>query len=341
MERMDLDMQHQKDSLTPLVAVYMISYNHAPFVAQALQSVIDQAVDFAIHIYIGDDASKDDTQKIIAEFQERYPKLITATLRATNVGARENARDILEQAWNSGAKYVAFLEGDDYWSSNTKLAKQTKWMEENEELGLTFHKTAILNVEGQFLESDLNPWTSARTFTIEDFARRNFVHTPSILLRISAFPGWPSWTPTVIAGDYLIAALVARDHKLGYLPDEMAVYRIHSGGIWTAATRTYQTLHWINLLDNLRNEGFPETVRQVWLEDIEEKLHPIIVELYYSDRKKFTEVMTNLGHRYPGVSKEWLLNRYPSIVSNFENSIWVRMGKKINGIKSKLFGKSK
>ena len=55
--------QPQDDSADALmVSVMVITYNHAEFIAQALQSVLDQKIDFSLKINVIDDSSTDGTQ---------------------------------------------------------------------------------------------------------------------------------------------------------------------------------------------------------------------------------------------------------------------------------------
>src|SRR3954463_15222753 len=111
--------------LKPKVSVAMITYNHAAFIAQALDSVLAQHTDFDFEIVIGDDASSDGTRKIIEEYQARWPKIIKPVFHQPNVGMMKNFRQTLERC---SGDYIAILEGDDYWTNQNKLTLQVDYL---------------------------------------------------------------------------------------------------------------------------------------------------------------------------------------------------------------------
>src|SRR4051812_33860573 len=57
----------------PKVSVCVITHNHAKFIGQCLQSILDQAVSFDFEVIVGDDASTDGTRDIVLDFAARYP----------------------------------------------------------------------------------------------------------------------------------------------------------------------------------------------------------------------------------------------------------------------------
>ncbi|MCF6185625.1 MAG: glycosyltransferase, partial [Bacteroidales bacterium] len=115
------------------VSILMLTYNHEKFIAQAIESVLMQKVSFNYELIIGDDCSQDNTQKIIREYQKKHPDIIKPVLRTKNIGANNNFVDIFKKATG---KYIALLEGDDYWTDPNKLQKQVDFLEANPEYGI-------------------------------------------------------------------------------------------------------------------------------------------------------------------------------------------------------------
>lgn len=109
-----------------MVSVIMLTYNHEKYIRRALNSVLKQKTNFRYEIVIGDDASPDNTASIIHEYVKKYPSVFNATLRRENVGGCENAYDLFRKA---KGKYIANLEGDDYWTDEYKLQKQIDFLE--------------------------------------------------------------------------------------------------------------------------------------------------------------------------------------------------------------------
>src|ERR1700693_1479404 len=96
------------------LSVMVITYNHERFLAQALESILAQRVNFDYEIVVGEDCSTDRTRDILMDFHNRYPDRIVPLLRNANIGGPRNA--MAPRAACRG-QYLAVLEGDDYWTS--------------------------------------------------------------------------------------------------------------------------------------------------------------------------------------------------------------------------------
>ena len=88
-----------------------------------------QKVDFDYELIIADDYSTDGTREIILDYKENYPGLIKLILQKRNVGPGKNWLDLIEAP---KSKYIAYFEGDDYWTDPYKLQKQVDFLEANE-----------------------------------------------------------------------------------------------------------------------------------------------------------------------------------------------------------------
>lgn len=119
----------------PLVSAKMITYNHAPYIAQAIEGVLQQETNFPFELVIGEDCSTDGTREIVFDYQEKYPDIIRIITSSKNIGAKKNSFRT-EKACRG--KYIAYCEGDDYWHHPQKLQKQVDYMESHPECGLVF-----------------------------------------------------------------------------------------------------------------------------------------------------------------------------------------------------------
>lgn len=124
----------------PLVSVHMVTYNHEPYIAEAIEGVIAQKADFPIELIIGEDCSTDNTRAIVLEYQQRYPLLLRVLLPSRNVGAQANFEEVARAC---RGKYVATCEGDDYWLSPSKLQAQVDILESNPNVSAVFGAYAI------------------------------------------------------------------------------------------------------------------------------------------------------------------------------------------------------
>src|SRR5271167_3774085 len=100
------------------LSVMMITYNHEGFIAQAIESVLAQRVNFDYEIVVGEDCSTDRTRDILMDFHRQYPDRIVPLLRNQNIGAMRNAEATLAAC---RGQYLALIEGDDYWTCEDKL----------------------------------------------------------------------------------------------------------------------------------------------------------------------------------------------------------------------------
>src|SRR6266542_522725 len=123
----------------PLVDVNLITYNHENFVAKAIESVLEQQTNFAYRLIIGDDCSTDNTQSIIRSYAQQYPERIQTLLALEHRGIEHQDRVGMQVLRLSTAKYVALLDGDDYWTDRHKLQKQVDFLNTNTEFALCFH----------------------------------------------------------------------------------------------------------------------------------------------------------------------------------------------------------
>lgn len=114
----------------PLVSVAVITYNMAHYLPQLLDSILKQKVNFAYEIVVDDDHSPDNSREILYEYQRKYPDKFVLSLRDNNVGGSRNMYGVLRKC---RGKYIAILEGDDWWEAEDKLQYQFDFMEQHPE----------------------------------------------------------------------------------------------------------------------------------------------------------------------------------------------------------------
>lgn len=216
---------------TMKVSVAVISYKHEDFIAQALESILSQQVDFQFEIVVGEDCSPDNTRKIIDEYQRKYPGIIRTEFPEKNGGARKNFMRTINAC---RGEYIALLDGDDYWTSPHKLQRQVDFLENNQDCTICSHAFRWLTPDGE--SKEVFPPGRKEKYTYEDLlSRYTFIHSGSSMFRRSGFKGFPEWfkDETLIIGDWPFYVMMAENGKIGYLDDVMVCYRIHEGGVWS------------------------------------------------------------------------------------------------------------
>ena len=226
----------------------MVTYNHEKYIIEAIEGVIDQQTDFPYQLIIGEDFSTDNTRQICIEYQKRNPSKIKLLLHDKNLGGsgKYNALAVLAECTG---KYIAMCDGDDYWIDPFKLQKQVDFLEANPDYAICFHRVYELE-EGKKPElSRLNTSLKEETYTVEDLAKGNFIHTPSVIFR-NGLISLPAWFKDAATGDYVLYMLNAAHGKIKYFPEAMAVYR--SGiGFWSTDNIQNRLRKGMNLFEHL------------------------------------------------------------------------------------------
>ena len=108
-----------------LVSVYFITYNHRNFIQKSLDGVVNQKTDFKYEIVLYDDGSTDGTREIVKEYTEKYPDLFNPILPEENRAKKEGFYKINTEIYSKcRGKYIAYCEGDDFWTDENKLQTQ-------------------------------------------------------------------------------------------------------------------------------------------------------------------------------------------------------------------------
>jgi glycosyltransferase involved in cell wall biosynthesis len=214
-------------------SVLLMTYNHGAFVQKAVESAVFQEAPFPFEVVVGDDCSTDSTPESLRSLAGRFPGLITLVMGDRNRGMWANFGRTLAQC---RGEYVAFLEGDDYWTSRHKLAKQVALLDSKPELALCFH-AAVATLDDGRCEVRRH---EARCVGLPDLLVRNFMMTATVMVRRAALRDLPDWLGRVEMLDWPLFVLCARHGGIAYIDEAMSVYRIHSGGAWSSRSKVAQ-----------------------------------------------------------------------------------------------------
>jgi hypothetical protein len=140
-------------------------------------------------------------------------------------------------------EYVAFLEGDDFWTSPRKLQKQADLLDSNPKYAICSHNVMVASTNTS-TPSFITAVNKKGDGTIEDVIRYRYpMPTCGVMIR-NVLREFPDWFSDVDNLDYATQLLVARHGMVRFLDEPMGVYRKHSGGISevTAAERRFERL---------------------------------------------------------------------------------------------------
>lgn len=224
----------------PLVTVICITYNHEKYIRSALNGFVSQKTTFPFEVLVHDDASTDNTASIVREYEAKYPNIIHGVYQTENQyskGILITKTFLLKRV---RGKYIAFCEGDDYWTDEYKLQKQVGFLEENPEYLACVHNSRMVNFNSG-KEYLINPNMVEYDVSLKDIARGNnkVYQTASLVVKKYVIekryePNHPSYLDvTKSFGDYQIAIMITTSGKMRYMPDVMSVYRFGVPGSWS------------------------------------------------------------------------------------------------------------
>ncbi|AEF24129.1 glycosyltransferase family 2 protein [Pseudomonas fulva] len=123
-----------------MLTVILLTYNHVQTFVQSIESILAQETSFDFDIHVLDDCSIDGTSAICEEYSRAWPGKVKHFRNANNLGVEKNLKDGFLRI---SSKYIAFLEGDDYWTDRSKLQLQVEMLERHPECTLCGHNVTL------------------------------------------------------------------------------------------------------------------------------------------------------------------------------------------------------
>lgn len=238
----------------PLVSVCIITYRHARYIRQCVESALAQKTDFPFEIVIGEDESDDGTREICQQLAAAHPDRIQLVLnrRADVVhvdGRPRGTHNLMAALAATRGEFIALCEGDDYWTDTQKLALQISYLRANTDCTGCFHEASLVDQDGRETQPEFFKPQVATTRNKYD--RRACIGdllskyaTCSLMFRRDAFPEPPAWYLRR-SSDFFFDLVLTRHGSLGFIDRRMAAYRRHSGGVWSGQPRVMQMLELI------------------------------------------------------------------------------------------------
>ena len=222
----------------PVVSICCLVYNHEPFLRECFEGFVMQKTTFPIEILVHDDASTDHSADIIREYTVQYPDLFKPIYQTENQYSKGVKVSATFQFPRAKGKYIALCEGDDYWTDPYKLQKQVDFLESHPEYVMCSHRYKSFSqsehrfntpgknvspvydlqylIHGGWNFHPLTVMFRRKSLNIETFNK--YAHTMDAILFYAILKTGPGYC----------------------LEDVMAVYRLHSGGVWSQVGQNRQ-----------------------------------------------------------------------------------------------------
>lgn len=244
-----IEYPNNREGKIPLVTVKVVTYNHANFIKECLDSVLMQKTNFDFEILIAEDDSNDGTREICIEYADKYSDKIRLFLnsRENNIPINGRPSGIFNSVYSNfliQSKYIALIEGDDYWTDETSLKQRVDFLEKNDNYVICYHqfiklyqndketgKSLQLKKKKSIISSSTKVITSIHTLTI---VYRNLLKEELFdldMLKTSS-------------GDVILRGKLSLFGSAKFLKNiKPAVYRIHDGGIYSLQLPSKQAIN--------------------------------------------------------------------------------------------------
>ena len=221
------------------VSIVCNTYNHEKYIAKALDSFIMQKVDFKYEILLHDDASTDNTANIVREYEKKYPDIIKPIYQKENQYNDIQGISTRFQFCRANGKYIAFCEGDDYWTDPLKLQKQYDFLEAHPEIDICTHGAIAVDHETEKEKYKIAPSKKSRIMPMEEVIWGDgvYVVSNSMMFRTEITRELPEFWKQF---GYQFCAKLRGTIKGGmyYMSDIMSAYRLQASGSWTGKMKS-------------------------------------------------------------------------------------------------------
>jgi len=260
-------------AVTPHISVLMMTRNHADYLRQAVESVVAQVCPFPFELIIGEDCSSDATREVALALQAEHPDVVRVVTAEGNVGITANFLRLLVRA---RGEFIAFLEGDDYWTRPDKLACQVALLDAHPDYAWCAARTA-----------NRMQWLPPQpSYGLDEVLRRYLVHTSTVLFRTRLIDRYPRF-PDRVCWESMLLAYLTEQGRCGFLDEEVSYYRRHAGGLWHNAERMHRLQMSRDCIDAM-NDHFGGRYREA-----------------LADREAWIYRMDLTGAPGPGALGEW------------------------------------
>ncbi len=214
----------------PLVSISCLTFNQVNYVRQCLEGLVMQQTDFDYEILVHDDASTDGTQDIIREYEAKYPDKFRVIYQKENQYSKGVMIDEAFQYPRVRGKYIAFCEGDDYWTDPTKLQRQVDFLESHPDYGLVYTEyDRYIEDESKFIRSCFATGYTPRPLTFGEYlVMAGYIAPPTWMFRKELLP---KSQISYVDGSYRLSLHLWANSNVKFFPETTAVYRVHSAGV--------------------------------------------------------------------------------------------------------------
>lgn len=270
------------------VSILCLVYNHEPYLRKCLDGFVNQKCNFEYEVLIHDDASTDNSASIIKEYEEKYPNIIKPIYQKENQhskGVKISATYLYPRAQG---EYLAWCEGDDYWTDENKLQKQIDFLDEHMDFSACVHAATFNNIV-ENRKASFPRIKQSRRFSLDEIIKGGgqIFSTNSLVLRKKIRDEMPTCFVAKGFGDYQLFIYAAIRGGVWCFNENMSVYNWQTSTSWSRMT--------FNNLEK-RKDHFNEVIRMLgevdryynfmYHDSIDYKVREMEFEIHSLDKNK-------------------------------------------------------
>lgn len=206
-----------------MLSVMIPCYNFEKYIEHCVNSVLAQETDFEIEVIVGDDCSTDDTVAVL----KRLPSKVKFYSNSENLGIAKNTRKLLGMCTG---KYVAYIDGDDFFTDPKKLQRQVEFLEANPDY--VMHSTGCFYAGADGRPSGAIISSLMTEPTAKDLVHVNYVGFGRTFRNMPDLS--PEWMDGIKFHDWAMNFEISLRGKIRCVDDVTGGYRILGTGIITS-----------------------------------------------------------------------------------------------------------
>ena len=246
-----------------LLTVIVPTYNFGQYIEECIDSIYKQEITYGYEVIVRDDNSIDNTKEVLDRLIIKYPNL--KVLKGDqNIGALNNIKTLLESC---ETKYIAYIDGDDYFDNFTILNEQVEFLENSPNYSMVCTGTRYLYPDGTkiptvpelFISSFLDDVTTDDLLSMNhaSFARvfRNIPNLIKDYFKDLPYVDWPL--------NYEISkhGLIKCIHKCG------GIYRISNDGMFSNVSEDEKNKKNLIVSNELRRQNIKTDFKTITIVD--------------------------------------------------------------------------
>ena len=272
---------------SPILTILIVTHNHASYIAEGLESILAQKTKYPYQIIVVDDGSTDETPDILRRYAKKHKNII---LYLNKENTKTDLRAVRASGVKITTKYIAYLDGDDYWIGDDKIETQIGFLEKNSKFIGSCHAHQIVYNHNKHIEQ--GHVLGEDEWDIDELVnnmRTLYCHTATWVWRnifeTPYFP--PEMFEHDMRGDPIVYHLYLQYGPVKYFDKIMSCYRYTETGIWSSLSQEQRDHFNCQIFSNIAKAIKPEYRERA------EKNYQRYCSIYYSKHNALYRIITD------------------------------------------------